>query len=64
MGDDAAGEYVSEKVYDDAKVEDIEAIPNQSHRPLDAAIAEADYVEGEQSPPSPNLSIFRIEYFQ
>lgn len=55
--DNAAGEYASDKVYDDAKVADIESIPEtMSHRSLDMAIAKAD-VDGKDKSKTCALNI-------
>ncbi|KAH8117907.1 hypothetical protein DFH11DRAFT_1571372 [Phellopilus nigrolimitatus] len=43
LADNAAGMFATERVYDDAKVEDIESLPvSQIHRPVDVAVVEAD----------------------
>ncbi|KAH8111364.1 NAD-binding protein [Phellopilus nigrolimitatus] len=43
LDDDAAGMYTGEKVYDDTKVEEIEALPlTQPHRLVDSTIVAAD----------------------
>jgi len=44
LADNSAGEYAMEKVYDDAKVEDIESLnPEiQIHHPVDVAVTQAD----------------------
>ena len=47
LADNAAGVYATEKVYDDAKVEDIESLAEtQIHRPVDLAVTQAD-IDGE-----------------
>ena len=47
LADNAAGMFTSEKVYNDASVEDIESLPiTQIHRPVDIAVTAAD-LEGE-----------------
>ena len=48
MMDNSAGDYATDKVYDDAKVEDIESLPDTApHRPVDIEVTKAD-IEGEQ----------------
>ncbi|THH10441.1 hypothetical protein EW145_g1343 [Phellinidium pouzarii] len=43
LDDDAAGMFTGEKVYDDMKIEEIEALPSsQLHRAVDSAIVSAD----------------------
>ncbi|KAI5120417.1 hypothetical protein M0805_006918 [Coniferiporia weirii] len=43
LDDDAAGMFSSEKVYDDTKVEELEALPlSQPHREVDSAVISAD----------------------
>lgn len=42
LADQAAGMYTGEKVYNDAKPEDIESLPlTQVHRPVDVAVIDA-----------------------
>lgn len=44
LADKAAGEYATERVYDDAKVEDIESLDpkTQIHREVDITVTQAD----------------------
>lgn len=43
LADNAAGMYPTDRVYDDASVEDIESLaPTQIHRNVDLAIVAAD----------------------
>ena len=46
LADDARGEYVNEKVYNDLKIDEFKALPDESfHRSVDLAVINAD-VEG------------------
>lgn len=43
LADNAAGMHPTEKIYNDASVDDIESLPpTQIHRPVDLAVVAAD----------------------
>ena len=55
LADNAAGMYPTERIYNDASVEDIESLPvTQIHRPVDLAVVAADQ-EGKDHTKSPTI---------